>query len=113
MSKVIVHRHAAKYLQRLPSKSKDRIKAILRQLAHKPLEHPDVIHTKLSLFDKERCLIRRSHIGIIHGHLSWPDQGSAATSGMVLNLRQDPGSKASGEIQLRFPHGNLEDFVSY
>ena len=44
MSKVIVHRHAARYLQRLPSKSKDRIKAVLRQLAHNPLGHPDVIH---------------------------------------------------------------------
>jgi mRNA interferase RelE/StbE len=44
MSKVIVHRHAAKYLERLPSKRKDRIKSLLRQLAHDPLGHPDVIH---------------------------------------------------------------------
>jgi len=43
MSKVIVHRHAAKYLQRLPGKSKDRIKTVLKQLAHNPLGHPDVI----------------------------------------------------------------------
>ncbi len=37
MSKIIVHRHAAKYLQRLPQERKERVKNILRQLAQNPL----------------------------------------------------------------------------
>jgi mRNA interferase RelE/StbE len=44
MSKVIVHRHAAKYLQRLPKKTKERIKNILKKLEENPLEQPNVKH---------------------------------------------------------------------
>ncbi len=40
MSKVIVHRHAAKYLKRLPKETKQRIKSILKQLEHDPLDYP-------------------------------------------------------------------------
>lgn len=39
MSNVIVHRHAAKYLKRLPKETKDRIKDILKQLENNPLKH--------------------------------------------------------------------------
>ncbi len=42
MSKVKVHRHAAKYLQRLPKDSKERIKAVLQEVEVAPLEHPGV-----------------------------------------------------------------------
>ncbi len=41
MSRVIVHRHAAKYLQRLPKSSKQHIKDILKSLENNPLGHPD------------------------------------------------------------------------
>ena len=41
MSTVIVHRHAANYLRRLPKKTKKRIKDILKQLENDSLEHPD------------------------------------------------------------------------
>ena len=44
MSKVIVHRHAAKYLQRLPNDTKQLIKNILLQLEQNPLNHPDTKH---------------------------------------------------------------------
>ena len=44
MSTVIVHRHAANYLRRLPKKTKKRIKDILKQLENDSLEHPDVRH---------------------------------------------------------------------
>ena len=44
MSKVIVHRHAAKYLQRLPKEIKERIKGILKELEENPLEQPGVKH---------------------------------------------------------------------
>jgi len=36
MSKVIVHRHAVKYLNRLPKETKDQIKEILKQLENNP-----------------------------------------------------------------------------
>ena len=39
MSNVIVHRHAAKYLKRLPKETKDRIKNILKQLKNSPLKY--------------------------------------------------------------------------
>jgi mRNA interferase RelE/StbE len=44
MSTVIVHRHAANYLRRLPKKTQKRIKDILKQLENDSLEHPDVRH---------------------------------------------------------------------
>ena len=40
MSKVVVHRHAVKYLQRLPKATKQRIKDILEDLASNPLDKP-------------------------------------------------------------------------
>ncbi len=42
MSNVIVHRHAAKYLKRLPKENKDRIKDILKQLENNPLKHSGI-----------------------------------------------------------------------
>ena len=42
MSKVIVHRNAAKYLQRLPQVTKIRIKEILKQLESNPLNYPGI-----------------------------------------------------------------------
>lgn len=42
MSNVIVHRHAAKYLKRLPKETKDRIKDILKQLEDNPLKHSGI-----------------------------------------------------------------------
>jgi len=42
MSNVIVHRHAAKYLKRLPKETKDRIKDILNQLEKNPLKHSGI-----------------------------------------------------------------------
>ena len=44
MSEVKVHRHAAKYLHRLPKDSKERIKDVLKRLEVTPLEQPDVRH---------------------------------------------------------------------
>ncbi len=44
MSKVIVHRHVAKYLKRLPSDIKHRVKNILVQLEQNPLDQPGVKH---------------------------------------------------------------------
>lgn len=44
MSKVIVHRHAAKYVQRLPKETTERIKNTLKKLEDNPLENPDVKH---------------------------------------------------------------------
>jgi mRNA interferase RelE/StbE len=44
MSKVIVHRHAVKYLNRLPKKTKDRIKEILRELEDNPTAHSNAKH---------------------------------------------------------------------
>ena len=42
MSRVILHRHAAKYLKRLPKDQKQRIKSLLTQLEQSPLDHPNV-----------------------------------------------------------------------
>ena len=42
MSNVIVHRHAAKNLKRLPKETKDRIKDILKQLENNPLKHSGI-----------------------------------------------------------------------
>ncbi len=42
MSNVIVHRHAAKHLKRLPKETKDRIKDILKQLENNPLKHSGI-----------------------------------------------------------------------
>ena len=42
MSKVIVHRNAAKYLKRLPKETKDRIKEMLKQLEKNPLNYPGI-----------------------------------------------------------------------
>ncbi len=44
MSKVIVHRHAARYLNRLPKGTKSRIKEILKELENDPLEQSGVVH---------------------------------------------------------------------
>jgi len=44
MSKVIVHRHAVKYLNRLPKETKDRIKEILRELEENPIAHSNAKH---------------------------------------------------------------------
>jgi mRNA interferase RelE/StbE len=44
MSKLIVHRQAVKYLQRLPHDTKERIKNILNQLGQDPLKYPDLKH---------------------------------------------------------------------
>lgn len=43
MSNVIVHRHAAKYLKRLPKETKNRIKDVLKQLENNPLKHSGII----------------------------------------------------------------------
>ncbi len=40
MSKVVIHRHAAKYLKRLPEPTKNRIKDVLKQLESDPLNQP-------------------------------------------------------------------------
>ena len=42
MSKVIVHRHAAKYLKRLPKETKERIIEILKELEDNPLGQSNV-----------------------------------------------------------------------
>ena len=44
MSKVVVHRHPAKYLQRLPTETRERIKDLLKQLEQNPLDHPNIKH---------------------------------------------------------------------
>ena len=42
MSTVIVHRHAANYLKRLPKESEERIKDILKQLENNPLTYSGI-----------------------------------------------------------------------
>lgn len=44
MGKVIVHRHAVNYLQRLPKATKQRIKNILKLLEKDPLDQPGIKH---------------------------------------------------------------------
>ena len=46
MSKVIVHRHAVKYLNRLPKETKQRIQEILKELEVNPLclGHSNIKH---------------------------------------------------------------------
>lgn len=44
MSEVSVHRNAAKYLQGLPKKNKERIKTILKQLEENPLDQSGLKH---------------------------------------------------------------------
>jgi mRNA interferase RelE/StbE len=42
MSKVVVHRNAAKYLKRLPEGTRTRIKERLKELEQRPLDQPGV-----------------------------------------------------------------------
>jgi mRNA interferase RelE/StbE len=42
MSKVVIHRKAVKYLNRLPDESRSRIKTLLKELEQSPLDHPDI-----------------------------------------------------------------------
>jgi len=42
MSRIIVHRRAARYLRKLPKSYKERIKKTLRQLENHPLEFPNI-----------------------------------------------------------------------
>ncbi len=42
MSRVIIHRRAAKYVRKLPNPQKDRVKTLLKQLQHEPLMQPQV-----------------------------------------------------------------------
>ena len=44
MSRVVIHRHEARYLQRLPKDVKQRIKNVLQQLKQNPLDLPGVKH---------------------------------------------------------------------
>ncbi len=44
MSKVFVHRHAEKYLNRLPKQTKQRILKILRKLENHPISQAKVKH---------------------------------------------------------------------
>jgi len=44
MSKVVVHRHAVKYLNHLPKKTKARIKEILKEFEKDPLGQSHVTH---------------------------------------------------------------------
>ena len=44
MTQVIVHRHAVKYLNRLPQENKNRIKEILGELEDNPLGQSNVKH---------------------------------------------------------------------
>ena len=44
MSRVIVHRYPARYLQRLPRDIKKRLKNVLQQLEQNPLDLPGVKH---------------------------------------------------------------------
>ena len=44
MSKIIIHRRATKYLQKLPKQHKERIKKSLKQLEPAPMEFPNIRH---------------------------------------------------------------------
>ncbi len=63
MSRVVVHRRAAKYLKSLPQPLQERIKAVLAQLSDAPLSYPGVIHMSGSWSGYYR--IRVGHIRII------------------------------------------------
>jgi mRNA interferase RelE/StbE len=42
MSKVVIHRNAVKYLERIPDESRSRIKGLLKELEKGPLDQPGV-----------------------------------------------------------------------
>jgi len=44
MSQVVLHRHSAKYLKRLPKDAKEQVKETLRRLQQNPLEQHGVKH---------------------------------------------------------------------
>jgi mRNA interferase RelE/StbE len=44
MAKVTVHKRAAKYLQRLPTNQKEKIKISLKRLENDPLNFPGIVH---------------------------------------------------------------------
>lgn len=42
MSKVVIHRDAVNYLKRLPHSTRNRIKTLLKELEHRPIDHRGV-----------------------------------------------------------------------
>ena len=44
MSKVVLHRHALRYLQRLSRTEMERVRAALRNLAKNPNSYPGLVH---------------------------------------------------------------------
>jgi hypothetical protein len=53
MSQVIVHRHAARYLSRLPAPQKEKIKSVLRHMSI--TSGQEGMYTKNSLFSALFC----------------------------------------------------------
>ena len=73
MSKVIVHRHAAKYLKRLPNDTKERIKTILKQLGQNPSEHHVIIRSiaRRDIVDDDRDSFKRWSFLLQKLHAGW------------------------------------------
>ncbi len=43
MSRLVVHKHAVKYIQKLPSNKKAQVKKLLKKLAEAPADYPGTI----------------------------------------------------------------------
>ncbi len=71
MSKVIVHRHAANYLKRLPRDTKHRIKNILVQLEQNPLDQPGIKHMAGEWDDYHRIRAGKLRIIYCRGMTKW------------------------------------------
>jgi mRNA interferase RelE/StbE len=83
MSRVIIHRRAAKYVRKLPNPQKDRVKTLLKQLQHKPLMQPQVRQMAGDWAGYDR--IRLSNIRIIF----WYDNESDTVYVDYIGARGD------------------------
>jgi mRNA interferase RelE/StbE len=79
MSRIVVHRRAAKYLKNLPQEHQERVKSVLKRLAAAPLSYPGVIQMAgdwsgyfrirvgqiriIFWFDEEEDIVYVDHIG--------------------------------------------------
>ncbi len=62
MSRLVVHRRAAKYLKGLPQPLRERIKIILTQLAETPQTYPNAIHMAGNWSGYQRIRVGRIRI---------------------------------------------------
>ncbi len=66
MNKVVIHRRAARYMQRLSPSERERVKAALQRLAESPTTYPGMIHMAGEWSGYQR--IRVGNLRIIFWH---------------------------------------------